>query len=287
MVQLAESDIQTREVLEYRGLHLFHYSMSSCSQKLRGFLNLKGVEWRPHVIDLSRQEQNDSWFLGVNPRGLVPVLVDDGAVHIESNDIIAYLEDKFPEPALVPHDRRADITELLEKEDALHLDLRLLSFRFVHGRTGSPKSPETIERYRTGGSGTVQGEADTDKRRELEFYENLARDGITDSAIRGAAAKFKSAYDDFEARLINHPYLIGATLCIVDIAWYVYTKRLILAGYPFERLHPNVAAWFQRLDARPELSAAVETPAPLMARITENHRVQEETSATLAQIARL
>jgi glutathione S-transferase len=287
MVQLAASDIQTREVLEYRGLHLFHYSMSSCSQKLRGFLNLKGVEWRPHVIDLSQQEQNDPWFLGVNPRGLVPVLVDDGAVHIESNDIIAYLEDKFPDPVFVPNDQRSEIDRLLEKEDALHLDLRLLSFRFVHGRTGSPKSPEVIERYRNGGSGTVQGETDTDKRRELEFYETLAQDGITDSAIRAAAAQFKSAYDDFDKGLIDHPYLIGSSLTIVDIAWYVYTKRLTLAGYPFERLHPNIADWFYRMDARAELSAAVETPAPLLTRITENRRAQEDANATLAQVAGL
>ena len=35
------------------------------------------------------------WFLGINPRGLVPVLVHDGAVHIESNDIIQYLDKKY------------------------------------------------------------------------------------------------------------------------------------------------------------------------------------------------
>jgi len=32
----------------------------------------------------------------------VPVLVDDGDVHIESNDIISYLEKKFPEPRPIP-----------------------------------------------------------------------------------------------------------------------------------------------------------------------------------------
>jgi glutathione S-transferase len=34
--------------------------------------------------------------MGINPRGLVPCLVHDGEVHIESNDIILYLERAFP-----------------------------------------------------------------------------------------------------------------------------------------------------------------------------------------------
>jgi len=59
-----------------------------------------------HPIDLPGNENFRPWFLGINPRGLVPVLVHDGAVHIESNDIIQYLEQKFPEPKLIPAARR-------------------------------------------------------------------------------------------------------------------------------------------------------------------------------------
>jgi glutathione S-transferase len=39
-------------------------------------------------------------FLGINPRGLVPVLVHDGDVYIECNDILTYLESAFPEGRL-------------------------------------------------------------------------------------------------------------------------------------------------------------------------------------------
>ena len=48
------------------------------------------------LVDLLTNENFRPWFLGINPRGLVPVLVHDGAVHIESNDIIQYLEKTFP-----------------------------------------------------------------------------------------------------------------------------------------------------------------------------------------------
>jgi len=43
MVQLVESDIKTREVLDWKGVHVLHFMGSSCSQKLRVFLNLKGI----------------------------------------------------------------------------------------------------------------------------------------------------------------------------------------------------------------------------------------------------
>ncbi len=98
MVQLLDNDIKTREVLDWKGVHVLHFMGSSCSQKLRIFLNLKGIKWESHLVDLFSNENFQPWFLGINPRGLVPVLVHNGAVHIESNDIIQYLEERFPAP---------------------------------------------------------------------------------------------------------------------------------------------------------------------------------------------
>ena len=78
MVKLLEQDVRTREVLTWKGLHVFHMQLSSCSQKLRIYLNLKGLPWHGHAIDLLRNENLSKFFLGINPRGLVPVLIDDG-----------------------------------------------------------------------------------------------------------------------------------------------------------------------------------------------------------------
>ena len=119
MVQLIERDIKTREVLGWKGAHVLHYSGSSCSQKLRIFLNLKGIPWQSHPVDLHANENFTPWFLGINPRGLVPVLVHDGAVHIESNDIITYLERTFPTPRLIPAGYEGETTSLLKHEDDL------------------------------------------------------------------------------------------------------------------------------------------------------------------------
>jgi len=100
MAKLANQDIKTREVLEWNGLHVFHFPYSACSQKLRIFLNLKEAKWESHLVDLMVNENLTDHFLGINPRGLVPVLVHDGDVYIESNDILTYLESAFPEGRL-------------------------------------------------------------------------------------------------------------------------------------------------------------------------------------------
>ena len=82
------------------GSALFHFSGSSCSQKLRIYLNLKDIAPSLHSVNLVKHENETDWYMGINPRGLVPTLIDNGKVIIESNDIITYLETKFPSPAL-------------------------------------------------------------------------------------------------------------------------------------------------------------------------------------------
>ena len=93
-MQLLHQDIRTRELPAWRDVHLLHFSGSSCSQKARIFPHLQGIDWVSHPVDLANQTP---WFLGVNPRGLAPVPVHDGAVHMESNDILTYLDDSFPQ----------------------------------------------------------------------------------------------------------------------------------------------------------------------------------------------
>lgn len=284
MVQLIDSDIRTREVLEWEGLNIFHGRMSSCSQKLRIFLNLKGIKWQGHEMDLANSETYTDWFLGINPRGLVPVVVWDGAVHIESNDILAMLDAKFPEPCLIPPDKASEIAALLVQEDDLHLDLRTLSFRFVLGRTGSNKTPETLDRYRSYDA-TVGGTPDQDRRlHELHFYERLAGQGLPDDAMRVSAAKFRAAFEDMEQRLATAPYFLGDAISVMDIAWFVYATRLHLGGYPFERLHPRVHAWRERLAEDDRFAREVEPPPPLRETIARNQAAWARDGVTLSDV---
>ena len=285
MVQLIDSDITTREVLDWKGVHVLHYSGSSCSQKLRIFLNLKGIHWESHLIDLHANENFTPWFLGINPRGLVPVLVHDGVVHIESNDIITYLEKTFPTPRLIPAGFEQEVSALLKHEDDLHLDLRTLSFRFVFNPPGPPKPAEALKVYAANGSGTVRGVKDHDKAIQIEFWERTTKEGFTDEAARASAQKFRTEFDMLDQRLADGPYLLGEVLSVLDIAWFIYANRLALAGYPIARLHPRVGAWLGKLGARPEFAKEVAAPPEVEERIKATRRAHAQAGKSLEMVA--
>jgi glutathione S-transferase len=285
MVQLIDSDIKTREVMEWRGVHVLHYSGSTCSQKLRIFLNLKGIPWQSHLIELPKHENYSSWFLGINPRGLVPVLVHDGKVHIESNDIITYLEQTFPDPHLIPAGHEYEIAKLLHHEDDLHLDLRTLSFRFIFERKGPPRSADLLKAYEDNGSGTVQGVKDEEKAAQIEFWKHVADEGLTDERVRESALRFKSAFESLEETLSSNPYLFGDTLSVVDIAWFIYANRLELCGYPLRRRHPHLSKWFDELAKRPSFNKEITLPPRLLENITSARQQHAKSGQTLELIA--
>ena len=287
MVQLIESDIQTKEVLDWQGLHLFHFPSSSCSQKTRVCLNLKNIEWQSHLINLGGGENYSEYYLGINPRGLVPTLVHDGEVHIESNDILTLLEERFPEVKLIPDGMADQMAELLHHEDDLHLDLRTLTFRFTQPRGKEPRSKEALQNYRDRGSGTVQGERDAHKDVELEFWETAADTGITDEAVRISTGRFKAALDELNEQLKDNKNLLGDDLTVLDVAWVVYINRLVRCGYPLERLHPTVNEWFWPLRNSPEFDQEMQVPPDVQNAVDERHEQQRLDGTTLAEVAGL
>lgn len=69
--------------------------------RVRILLADKGLEYEPIEIDL---RDRPAWIFDKNPRGRVPVLEDEGLVLPESLAILEYLEERYPEPALLPPD---------------------------------------------------------------------------------------------------------------------------------------------------------------------------------------
>ena len=240
---------------------------------------------QPDVVQTVRCRWHACWSLGINPRGLVPALVHDGAVHIESNDIIQYLEKTFPTPKLIPASHENEVARLLKHEDDLHLDLRTLSFRFVFAPSGPPKPAESLNTYARNGSGTVRGSKDHDRDIQIEFWERAAREGFTDERSRVSAQKFRAEFDGLEKQLARHPYLMGDTLSVLDIAWFIYAHRLSLAGYPFSRLHPRLSAWIEKLRARPEFSKEIEMAPEAVTRLEATHRAHAQAGKTLEAVA--
>jgi pyrimidodiazepine synthase len=69
--------------------------------RVRIVLAEKELEWETVAVDL---DDRPAWIYQKNPLGRVPVLEDDGLVLPESLVIMAYLDERYPEPALLPED---------------------------------------------------------------------------------------------------------------------------------------------------------------------------------------
>ena len=261
-MKLDISDIKTKEVLSWKGIHLLHFKGSTCSQKLRIFLNIKNIDWHSHEINLIKQEQFSEWFLGINPRGLVPTLVDNGEVHIESNDIMMHLDEKFTNNKLYPDDKFDEIVSDLAFEDSLHHDLRRLTFRYIIPHSLGKKDLKKLS-FKESYIGTINGKEDEHKERELLFWKNHYDNGITDKEVIESASKFKEIYTKFDSQLQTNKYLKGNKFTIVDLAWYVSTKRLFTAGIPINK-YENVKRWFNDLDSDKRFSNEIKIDGPIV-----------------------
>ena len=86
---------------------MYGFWRSAASFRVRTALNLKGLAFEETMIDLDAGEQNAPSFRAINPAAAVPALfVDDGPPLTQSLAILEYLEDLYPEPALLPADPR-------------------------------------------------------------------------------------------------------------------------------------------------------------------------------------
>jgi len=241
-----EHEVTTPDVQIWEGLTLLNFRNSTCSQKCRILLAEKRLTYRNYQVNLLRHENTTSWFLGINPRGVVPVLVHDGVVHIESNDILAYL-DTLPsevEPFFPQNEQeQRRVRESLHLEDNLHLDLRNLTMGFMLPRWLSTKSEETLRRWESEG---VENAART---HQVKWWRDFAQQGIPDDVARRSMKAYRIAFDTLETWLVDQQWLLGERLTVLDIAWFISANRLFLAGYPLSR-HLRLSQWFDRLSKR-------------------------------------
>ena len=85
-------------------MKLYTFFRSSASYRVRIALNLKGLSYEQAPIHLRRGggEQLTAAYRAINPQALVPALEDNGRILTQSLAIIEYLEDKHPNPPLLP-----------------------------------------------------------------------------------------------------------------------------------------------------------------------------------------
>ena len=83
---------------------LHDYFRSSACYRVRILLNLKGVDYDRHSVNLADGAQKDPAYRALNPQGFVPMLEIDGLKLTQSLSIAVYLDQTRPEPLLMPRD---------------------------------------------------------------------------------------------------------------------------------------------------------------------------------------
>ena len=86
---------------------LHSYWRSGTSYRTRIALALKGLDYSQITHDLRAGEQRSPSYLALNPQGLVPVLETPEGILMQSGAIIEWLEERYPEPPLLPQGAHA------------------------------------------------------------------------------------------------------------------------------------------------------------------------------------
>lgn len=85
-------------------MELYGYWRSSTAYRVRIALSLKGIEAEQRFVNLREGEQREAVHRRRNPLGRVPVLVDGDVVLTQSLAILEYLDERYPEPPLLPRE---------------------------------------------------------------------------------------------------------------------------------------------------------------------------------------
>jgi glutathione S-transferase len=244
-------------------LVLHHNGLSSCSQKVRLALAEKGLAFTSREVNLVAGEQHAPDYVKLNPSHVVPTLVHDGRVLIESSLINEYLEEAFAEPPLAPaapagrHAMRLWVKQIDEK---VHPAAGVLTYA-IGARPAALAQPAEA---REANLAAIPDAARRAARRSVLEH------GVAAPEFAGALGAFLDLVDGMEAALRPGSWLSGERFGLADAAALPYVLRLEhLAMTPLlaPAARPRVADWLARVRARPSFETAIAAwaPAPILA----------------------
>jgi glutathione S-transferase len=230
-------------------LELYHHGSSACAAKVRFALAEKRVPWTSRYIDILAGEQFAAAYRALNPKAVVPTLVHDGAVIVESTVICEYLEDVFHDEPLYPDNplERAAVrvwTKAVDEE--LHPACSALTYVVSHRHSILQRGFASFEEF----AASAPGDGAAARALKWQWIQH----GI---AAPGAADKIR-LYDAYlhkmDEALRDREWLVGQRFTMADVAMAPYVNRI--AALAMEQLWqggrlPRVEHWFERVRARP------------------------------------
>ena len=238
-------------------LILYHHNSSVCAAKIRVALAEKKLPFESRLMRLDG-DQFDPDYLVLNPNAVVPTLVHKGRAVIESNVILEYLEDAFPEQTLRPADP-------FDRSQARLLMMRLDGDSGIH-HAASVATYAIAYRHRLiamagGGEGpalraVIEANMNPKSRAWLEA---VVFGGIRASDFADALLRIDRLLAEFEGYLTASRWLAGETYSIADAAFTPYMIRFdLLQMTCLWQDRPAVTDWYARLTDRPSASAVFD-----------------------------
>ncbi|XP_012255596.2 ganglioside-induced differentiation-associated protein 1 [Athalia rosae] len=257
-------------------LTLYYHRYSFYSQKVLLALYEKKLEFKKREVDITRGEQYGSWFLGLNPRGEVPVLQDGDKIIPESVRIIDYLEDHFNGDnvsALVPSDvsKKQKVLELRRILDQLPGNVLTIG-SFHHKRfVDKPKLPFIgpvrwlLSRAEEKSAETLRINAEKiPAAREVLLRKAAAQEKTHEivednEKFETALTQVDKALGNVEDALKNGPWIGGEQFTVADVSLAVLLERMSGLGLD-SRLwgeREEIKNYYERLQQRESFKAAI------------------------------
>ena len=190
---------------------------------VRMFIAEKGLNIPTNQVDIVKGENRQPPYLAKNPTGGSPcLLLDDGSYLSEITAICEYLEEKHPQPVLIgtTPEQRAETRMWTRRVDLNICEPMVNAFRFGEG---------------------------------LPIFQN--RIPVIPEAAAGLKAAAQKKLSWLDGLLAGKTWLCGARFTLADIMLYGFVATFDQMGQPLNRDNRNVAAWFDRMAARPSTKA--------------------------------
>jgi len=232
-------------------IELYHNDMSVCAQKVRFALAEKKLAWENHHMNLRAGDQQIPEYLKLNPNAVVPTLVDNGTVIIESTVICEYLDDAYPEPTLKPKDAAARARMRLwtkQLDEGVHAATSVVSSAIAFRYQKLAIGMEALEEFH---------KKMPDPMKREKSWENVNK-GVESRFFHEAIKRFDKLLGDIESVLKDAPWLAGNEFSLADIGYAPYITRLDHLQLQFLwDTRPHIPEWYDRLRGRRAYSEAL------------------------------
>ena len=236
-------------------LELYHHGSSVCAAKVRFTLSEKGLEWQSHYLDILKGDQFKPEYLKLNPKAVVPTLVHDGQVLVESTVICEYLDEAFPDRPLKPEkpmDRALMRLWTKTVDEDLQPACKYITYASCHRHIVKRLPPDKFKEFMTGPADGAETRVAGDPN-WVQSKRDIVNMGIEAPGVESKFRIYDQILQKMEEALKDGPWLVGKNFSLADISLTPYVNRLDMLGMSemWTVSRPRLTDWFERIKARP------------------------------------